>query len=68
MNVIYNKDEQLFFSYEFSWCNLKLASRFTDEERGILGSNEDVIIKGSMWMTEEEAEEFEAIPWVEIII
>jgi hypothetical protein len=58
MFVIYNNIEHLYYSKVFSWCNLKLADRFTNEEIINHPVSDDC-----QWLTEETAEAFESIPW-----
>jgi len=62
-HIIYNSIEHLFYSYDFSWCNLFLATKFNDEEREVFGADPASMPENSTWMTEEEAAKFEEIPW-----
>ena len=67
-HVIYNTRGYLFYSFDFSWCNLLLATRYDDEEKEVFGSDPPSLPENCIWMTEEEALLFEAIPWETIII
>jgi len=57
--VIYNNIEHLYYSKVFSWCNLKLADRFIEDQM------EMILPENSIWMSEEDAKQFESIPWID---